>query len=151
MFFAKERDGHRLVHLASRCSAFRPHFVHSLLYGPQDLVFKPRPDLLFFQRYVLTAFILLIYIYVEYNNWIKNVSKKQISLSFFDKRTSEAKWGCRDSSGPNHYEVELEILWIAWLVSKYFVFDLSSNIHMPFISPLADSEWLNTDIHVFPQ
>lgn len=41
LFLPKEEGGQGLVHLASRCAAFRLQFVQRLLYGPQDLVWRP--------------------------------------------------------------------------------------------------------------
>ena len=41
LFLPKDEGGQGLVHLASRCAAFRLQFVQRLVYGPQDLVWRP--------------------------------------------------------------------------------------------------------------
>ncbi|KAK0155411.1 Transposon TX1 uncharacterized protein [Merluccius polli] len=41
LFLPKEEGGQGLVHLASKCAAFRLQFIQRLLYGPQDLVWRP--------------------------------------------------------------------------------------------------------------
>ncbi|KAI3369168.1 hypothetical protein L3Q82_026127 [Scortum barcoo] len=45
LFLPKEEGGQGLVHLASRCAAFRLQFIQRLLYGPQDLVWRPLAQL----------------------------------------------------------------------------------------------------------
>ena len=46
LFLPKEEGGQGLVHLASRCAAFRLQFVQRLLYGPKDLVWRPLAQLI---------------------------------------------------------------------------------------------------------
>ena len=41
LFLPKEEGGQGLVHLASRVAAFRLQFLQRLLYGPNDLVWRP--------------------------------------------------------------------------------------------------------------
>ena len=41
LFLPKEEGGQGLMHMASRCAAFRLQFIQRLLYGPQDLVWRP--------------------------------------------------------------------------------------------------------------
>ncbi|KAI3354578.1 hypothetical protein L3Q82_019083, partial [Scortum barcoo] len=45
LFLPKEEGGQGLVHLASRSAAFRLQFIQRLLYGPQDLVWRPLAQL----------------------------------------------------------------------------------------------------------
>ncbi|KAI3356821.1 hypothetical protein L3Q82_003336 [Scortum barcoo] len=45
LFLPKEEGGQGLVHLASRGAAFRLQFIQRLLYGPQDLVWRPLAQL----------------------------------------------------------------------------------------------------------
>ncbi len=45
LFLPKEEGGQGLVHLASRCAAFRLQFIQRLLYGPKDLVWRPLAQL----------------------------------------------------------------------------------------------------------
>ncbi|KAI3360881.1 hypothetical protein L3Q82_012889, partial [Scortum barcoo] len=45
LFLPKEEGGQGLVHLASRCVSFRLQFIQRLLYGPQDLVWRPLAQL----------------------------------------------------------------------------------------------------------
>ncbi|KAI3355002.1 hypothetical protein L3Q82_004803 [Scortum barcoo] len=44
-FSLKKMGGQGLVHLSSRCAAFRLQFIQRLLYGPQDLVWRPLAQL----------------------------------------------------------------------------------------------------------
>lgn len=46
LFLPKGKEGQGLVHLASRSAAFRLQFIQRVLYGPEDLVWRPLAQLI---------------------------------------------------------------------------------------------------------